>query len=103
MSILGSLLLILAQVLNFALSVYVWVIIITAILSWFTISPYHPIVRFLRAVTDPVLNPVRSLIGRRLGPIDISPLLVILAIIMIRRFLIGSLIELAYKLKGGMI
>jgi len=103
MSILASLLLIFAKLLDFALSVYIWVIIIAAIISWVSPDPYNPIVRFLRSVTDPVLNPVRKLIGRSLGPIDISPLIVILAIIFIQRFLIPSLIELADKLKGGMI
>jgi len=99
--IFANLLLAVATVLSYVLEIYIWVVIIAAILSWFNISPYNPIVRFLRAVTDPVLNPIRKVIGRSLGPFDISPIIVILAIIFIQKFLIRSLIELAYKLKGG--
>jgi YggT family protein len=81
-----------------------WVVIIAAIMSWVSPDPYNPIVRVLRALTEPVLRPIRRLIGSRLGPIDSSPLIVILAIIFTQKFLIRSLIEFAYKLKrGGMI
>lgn len=102
MFIIGNLLLAIANVLDIALSVYMWVIIIAALISWVNPDPYNPIVRFLHNVTDPVLRPIRNMIGYRLGPIDISPLIVILAIIFIRRFLITSLFELSYKLKGGL-
>lgn len=49
----------------------------------------------------PVFRPIRRIIGFRFGPIDISPLMAILAIIFIRKFLISSLIEFGYKIKGG--
>lgn len=104
MFIVANLLLILANVLDFMLTLYMWVVIIAAIMSWVSPDPYNPIVRVLRALTEPVLRPIRRLIGSRLGPIDISPLIVILAIIFTQKFLIRSLIEFAYKLKrGGMI
>ncbi|MFN3480348.1 MAG: YggT family protein [Thermodesulfovibrionales bacterium] len=102
MFIIGNLLLAIANVLDIALSVYMWVIIIAALISWVNPDPYNPIVRFLYSVTDPVLRPIRNMIGYRLGPIDISPLIVILVIIFIRRFLITSLFDLGYKLKGGL-
>lgn len=101
MFIFGNLVLAVANILDIILSVYMWVVIIAALISWVSPDPYNPIVRFLHSVTEPVFRPIRRLIGFRLGPIDISPLLVILAIIFIRRFLISSLIELGYKLKGG--
>lgn len=101
MFVLANLISAVAQVLDVVLSAYMWVIIIAALISWVNPDPYNPIVRFLHAVTDPVLRPVRRLIGYRLGPIDVSPMIVILAIMFIQRFLIRSLIELAYKIKGG--
>lgn len=101
MFILGNLLLAVANILDIVLSVYMWVVIIAALISWVSPDPYNPVVRFLRSVTEPVFRPIRRLIGFRLGPIDISPLVVILAIIFIQRFLIRSLIELGYKIKGG--
>ncbi len=90
-----------AEILNLLLELYTWVIIIAAIISWVNPDPYNPIVRFLHRVTAPVLNPVRRVIGGRLGPIDISPLIVIFAIFFLQRFLVRSLIEFGYRLKGG--
>ncbi|NLI30398.1 MAG: YggT family protein [Nitrospiraceae bacterium] len=90
-----------AEILNLLLELYTWVIIIAAIISWVNPDPYNSIVRFLHRVTAPVLNPVRRLIGGRLGPIDISPLIVIFAIFFLQRFLVRSLIEFGYRLKGG--
>jgi YggT family protein len=101
MFVLGNLILAIANILDIVLSLYMWVVIIAALISWVNPDPYNPVVRFLHSVTEPVFRPIRRLIGFRLGPIDISPLVVILAIIFIQRFLIHSLIELGYKIKGG--
>lgn len=101
MFIFANLLLAIAQILNIALTAYMWIVIISAVVSWVNPDPYNPIIRFLRAVTDPVYRPVRRIIGYRLGPIDISPMIVILAIIFVKKFFVSSLIEFAYKLKTG--
>ena len=97
----GNLVIAAAEVLNIVLEIYQWVIIIAAIISWVNPDPYNPFVRFLHRATAPVLNPVRRLVGGRMGPIDISPLLVILAIYFLQRFLVRSLLEFGYRLKGG--
>jgi YggT family protein len=101
MFIFGNLLLAIANVLDIVLETYLWIVIAAAIISWFNVNPYNPIVRFLRAVTEPVFGRIRNIIGLRFGPIDISPMIVILAIIFTKKFLISSLIELGYKLKRG--
>lgn len=101
MFIFANLLLAIANILDILLTIYMWIVIISAIMSWVSPDPYNPIVRFLRGVTDPIYRPIRRIIGFRLGIIDISPMVVILAIIFVKYFLIRSLIELAYKLKGG--
>jgi YggT family protein len=101
MFIFANLLLAIAKILNIALTAYMWIVIISAVVSWVNPDPYNPIIRFLRAVTEPVYRPIRRIIGYRLGPIDISPMVVILAIIFVQKFLVSSLIEFAYKLKRG--
>lgn len=101
MFIFGNLIIAIANILDIILDVYKWIIIIAALISWVSPSPYNPIVQFLYSVTDPVLRPIRRLIGYRLGPIDISPVIVILLIIFIQKFLISSLVELGYKIKIG--
>lgn len=103
MFIFGNFIIAIANILDIILDIYKWVIIIAAVISWVNPDPYNPVVRFLYTLTEPVLTPVRRIIGFRLGPVDISPIVVILAIIFIQRFLIGSLIELAYKMKGGVL
>ena len=90
-----------ASVLRVLLDIYMWIVIISALISWVNPDPYNPIVRFLHSVTDPVLRRIRRVIGYRLGPIDISPMVVILGIMFVKYFIIQSLIEFAYKLKGG--
>lgn len=103
MLFIANLLLAIGKILDILLSVYMWIIIIAALISWVNPDPYNPIVRFLYGVTEPVLRRVRRLIGVRTGPIDFSAMIVILAIMFIRYFLIQSLMELAYKLKGGIV
>jgi len=90
-----------ASILRVLLDIYMWIVIISALISWVNPDPYNPIVRFLHSVTDPVFRRIRRVIGYRLGPIDISPMVVILGIMFVKYFIIQSLIEFAYKLKGG--
>lgn len=74
------------------LDIYTWVIIIRALISWVSPDPYNPIVQILHRVTEPVLRPVRRLIPpHKLGGLDLSPLVVLLAIQFIKYFLIYSL------------
>ena len=101
MFVFGDLLISIATILDYLLGFYKWIVIIAALLSWVNPDPYNPIVRFLYSVTEPVFRPIRRLIGYRLGPIDISPIIVILAIIFIQSFLVRTLIKVGYKFGGG--
>jgi YggT family protein len=101
MFIFGDLLIAIAKIIDTVLTLYMYILIITVLISWVNPDPYNTIVRLLYSITEPALRPVRRLIGYRLGPIDISPLVVILVIIFIQSFLVRSLIKLGYKLGGG--
>jgi YggT family protein len=104
MFIFGNLLLGVAQVLDMILTVYMWIVIISAIMSWFSPDPYNPLVKLIRGITEPAYKPIRRFMGGRLGMIDFSPMIVIIAIIFIKTVFVTSLIEFAYKLKtGGMV
>lgn len=89
-----------AQVLGIVLNIYMWVIIIRALLSWVNPDPYNPIVQLLYKVTEPVLHKVRQWVPMRGMAIDFSPIIVILAIYFLQTFLVGSLIGLAHELKN---
>ena len=101
MFVFGDLLISIATILDYLLGFYKWVVITAALLSWVNPDPHNPIVRFLYSVTEPVFRPIRRLIGYRLGPIDISPIIVILAIIFIQSFLVRTLIKVGYRFGGG--
>lgn len=98
MFILGNLLMAIAKVLDTALSIYMWLIIIRALISWVNPDPYNPIVRFLVSVTEPVLYPIRKRIPL-FGGIDFSPLIAIFAIVFLQTFLVQSLIQIALRLR----
>lgn len=89
-----------AMILDRAIAVYIVVIVVRSILSWFRPNPRHPVVRFLYAVTDPVLNPVRDFFLYRLklnlGGLDFSPVIVILALAAVRGWLVPWLVDLAH-------
>jgi YggT family protein len=90
----------LANVVDIGLTIYMWVVVARAIISWVNPDPYNPIVVFLRRSTDPVLNPIRRRLPFALSRtgIDFSPLILLLGIIFLQKFLVKSLYELAYKL-----
>lgn len=83
-----------AVVLDMALTLYMFVVIARAILSWVSPDPYNPIVRFIHNATEPVLHRVRSKIPY-MGGLDLSPLVVIAAIYFLRIFVVDSLYHLA--------
>ena len=98
MFIISNFLVAVAKILDIVLSLYMWIIIGRAVISWVNPDPYNPIVRFLNSVTEPVLYPIRRRIPFHFGGIDFSPILVIMAIIFLQTFLVQSLIQLATRL-----
>jgi len=98
MMILGHFLDALSVVIYYALTIYMWVIIARAVLSWVSPDPYNPIVRFIYNVTEPVMHWIRSRIPVSFGGIDISPIIVLLAIIFLQKFVVGSLQGIARSL-----
>ena len=94
----GNLIEALAYILNVALTIYLWLIIARAILSWVNPDPFNPIVQFLYKVTEPVLGWVRSRVPLIFGGLDLSPLLVLLAVVFLQRFLVATLFDLARRI-----
>jgi YggT family protein len=86
-----------ATILDYVLWLYMWVIIARALISWVNPDPWNPIVQFLDRVTEPVLAPIRRLIGVRIG-IDWSPIVAILIINFLLIAVVDSLKELAMRM-----
>ena len=87
-----------ANVINMALTFYMWVLIIRAVISWVNPDPYNPIVKFLHSITDPVLYRVRRAIPVSFGGFDFSPIIVILVIIFLQSFVVKTLLQFSARL-----
>lgn len=98
MFVIGNFLAAVARILDMALSLYMWIIIARAVISWVNPDPLNPIVRVLHSITDPVLYAVRRRLPLYFGGIDFSPMLVILAIIFIQSFVVQSLFQLSQRM-----
>lgn len=99
MFVLGNFITAIAKVLGVVLTLYMWVIIARAILSWVSPDPYNPIVRFIHNITEPVLYQIRKRLPLNFGGIDFSPIVVLLAIFFLQQFVVQSLLELAHTLR----
>lgn len=99
MFVVSNLMLALARLLELVLWAYFWIVIARAVLSWVSPDPFNPIVRFLYRVTEPVLRPIRRRLPTFQMGLDLSPMLVILAIYFLQAFLVESLRDLALSLR----
>ncbi len=88
----------LAKVLEIVLEIYMWVIIIRALISWVNPDPYNPIVQVLTRLTEPVPRPIRKLVPPYKVGLDFSPLIAVLVIIFLQWALIKNLYKLAASL-----
>ena len=95
MLILANFFMAVAIVLDYALTIYMWIVIAAAVLSWVNPDPYNPIVRFLRKATEPVFYLIRKHLPVNFGGLDLSPIIVFLGIIFIQNFVVKSLVGLA--------
>jgi len=74
-----------------AINLLMLLIVITSLLSWIQPDPRNPVVRFLHAVVDPVLHPIRAILPN-LGGFDLSPLVAILILSFLQKLLFSNLL-----------
>jgi YggT family protein len=98
MFILSNFLIAIAKLIDIGLSLYMWLIIIRALISWVNPDPYNTLVRFLHSATEPVLYPIRRRLPLFFGGFDFSPVLVIMAIFFIQTFFVQSLLQIAVRM-----
>lgn len=90
----------LATVINLFFQIYFYIVIGRAIISWVNPDPYNPIVRFLHNATEPVLARIRRLLPVHFGGIDLSPIILLVALEVIRQLLVGMLASAVRGLGG---
>jgi len=99
MFILSNLLVALATILDYLLTIMNWLVIIRALLSWVSPDPFNPIVQMLERVTEPILAPFRRLVPTwRLG-IDISPIFALLLIWFSKLFIVRTIFDIGLRLR----
>ena len=100
MSILGYLVFALAKVIGLIIDLYTIVVIISALISWVSPDPYNPLVRLLRGLTEPAFNLARRMLPNALLRlrIDISPVIVLLALVLLDALVSGILVEFGRRL-----
>lgn len=94
----GALIEAIATVIYYILTVYLYIVIARAIISWVSPNPYNPIVNFLNMATDPVLRYARKIIPPIGGTLDLSPILVLVVIVFLRKFIVDTLMQFAQQL-----
>jgi YggT family protein len=99
MFVLANLMTAVAQIIDIVLSIYMWIIIIRALISWVNPDPYNPIVQLLYKLTEPVLYQIRRLVPAYGYGIDLSPLIALLVVIFLKAFLVASLYQLAQRMR----
>ncbi len=84
-----------ASLLSSVLQIYLYVVIISAVMSWIEPNPYNPIVRVIYSLTEPVFDWVRRRMPVFFGGLDFSPMIVMLAIWFVQAYFIPTFARLA--------
>ena len=87
----------LRQLVYWIFTLYSLAFIARAFLSWFNVSYYHPVARFLIQITEPLLAPLRRYMPPR-GGMDFTPMVALLILWLVER-LLQALILLFFR--GG--
>lgn len=99
MFVVGNILFAIARLLDTLLSLYFWIVIIAALISWVRPDPYNPVVRILSQLTEPVLYRVRKYLPfTYIRGLDFSPVVVLIVIELIRNIIVRSLFQYATML-----
>ncbi|MDY6847719.1 MAG: YggT family protein [Geoalkalibacter sp.] len=87
MDIMGSLFAAVVRIINLGITLYIYIVIASALISWVNPDPYNPIVRFLRNATDPLLDRIRRALPVQMGGFDLSPIVLIFGLYLVSALL----------------
>lgn len=83
------------QVVDLIFTLYIFIVVARALISWVNPDPYNPIVRFLHNATDPVLDRIRRVLPLQFGGIDFSPILLLVGLSVLKQVILQLLLQLA--------
>ncbi len=81
------------QAINLVFTILTWTIIISILMTWIIPNPMHPVRSFLDSIVEPMLAPIRRFMPRT-GMIDFSPMVLLIALQIVQRLLVGLLLTL---------
>ncbi len=84
------------QVVDLVFTIYIFIVVARAIVSWVSPDPYNPIVRFLHNATDPVLYRIRKVIPLQFGGIDFTPIVLLIGLSVLKQVLLQLIAMLAF-------
>jgi YggT family protein len=84
-----------ASLINFMLQIYLWIVIIRAVLSWIRPNPDNPIVRFIYGLVDPLTYKISKVIPTRFGMMDFAPVILIVLILIVQTLVVRLLLGTA--------
>jgi YggT family protein len=89
-----------AYLVNLALRLYGFCIIGVAVISWVAPRSSHPVIMYLRGITEPLLYRVRrALPFVYQSGVDFSPIVVLLALEFLRMFIVPTIYQMADRLR----
>jgi YggT family protein len=77
---------VLLRLINLLFALYSFAIIARALLPWFRVSYYHPVMRFLIQITEPILAPLRRYIPP-MGGLDFTPMAALIILWIVEQLL----------------
>lgn len=86
------------QVVDLAFTIYIFIVVARALISWVSPDPYNPIVRFLHNATDPVLYRLRKVLPLQFGGLDLSPIVLLFGLSVLKQFVLQLIVALARSL-----
>jgi len=99
MFVIANLLFAVAQVLDYVLWAYIWIIIARVVVSLVKADSTIPAVRFLYGATEPVFQRIRERWPVVINGYDLSPIIVCIVAVFLQRFLVRTLYDLANTLR----
>ncbi|MDR2639540.1 MAG: YggT family protein [Helicobacteraceae bacterium] len=98
MNALATIIYAVATILGQVITIYIWVAIIAALISWVRPDPYNPVVQILYRLTEPVYALIRRVIRTNFQGFDFAPIILILALQFINLTLVRLLMDFARSL-----
>ena len=84
-----------ARIIDLAFSIYIFIIVARALVSWVNPDPYNSIVRFLHSATDPVLYRLRRMLPfLQAGTFDFSPIALLILLSVLQQMIASFLYQL---------